>query len=171
MSESSPLSAEASLSRFELPSAFKAAVYTAVSQARSRVWMFDPSFIDWPIKEAAFEDALLAFLSHHRGRVDHVARVVLQDLDRITRDYPRLARVIRYHGQLLECRGLPERLRQLDESLLIVDDHICVRRPSARRSVGFVRQHDAVYQNDQIKRFNELWDACETVYSTTQLGL
>lgn len=153
---------------FDLRSAFQAALLDVIATAESELLLFDPTYADWPGGAPALEAALTRFL--RAGKRPRLWMVV-DDFDRIVRDYPRLANLLRTYAHDAECRKLAERYANLDETMIVVDAATALRRPSARSYRGVVRRLDVEYAKGQRERFLELWDACTERYSPTSLGL
>ncbi len=153
---------------FEQRSDFQAALLDAIALAEAELLMFDPNYADWKINTPEFEAAFLAFLDRStRASI----RMVITEVDRINRDYPRLARVLRQHAHRIECKVTPETYAGLSETMLIADRASALRRPVATRNKGVLRILDMEYANAQRDRFEELWESCHERYSPTTLGL
>ena len=153
---------------FEHRSDFRCAVLDAIGLAESELLMFDPTYLDWQANSPELAAALTAFL----GRTTRAEiRMVITEIDRIHRDYPRLAEVLRVHAHRIQCRVTPETLADLNETMLVIDRASALRRPVASVARGVLRVLDAEYASTQVDRFNELWEACRDRYSPTTLGL
>lgn len=153
---------------FEHRSDFQSAALDAIGLAEAELLMFDPSYADWPANAPAFEDALEAFLARSTRAA---IRMVITEVDRINRDYPRLARFLRRHVHRAECRATPEQYVGLSETMLIADRASALRRPVASRYNGVLRTLDMEYAGAQRDRFDELWEAAHERYTPTPLGL
>lgn len=153
---------------FEQRSEFHAALHDMVERAESELLLFDPSFADWAIETAAFEAALIAFVTRSPNAQ---VRMVITEVDRINRDYARLARFLRDYSHRAECRVTPEQYASLNESLLIADRTSTVRRPITTRFRGVARVLDPEYSGAQRERFDELWQDAHARYAPTTLGL
>ncbi len=153
---------------FEQRSEFQAALLEAIGRAEVELLMFDPTYADWQINAPAFEQALIDFFARSTRAA---LRMVITDVDRIHRDYPRLARVLSQHTHRADCRITPEPYSNLNESMLILDRASALRRPITTMNKGVLRLLDAEYANAQGDRFDELWEACHERYAPTTLGL
>lgn len=153
---------------YELRSEFQAALQEVLTCAEAELLLFDPTYADWPIETEVFEAALVAFVTRSpRAQL----RMVITEVDRINRDYPRLARFLRDYSHRAECRVTPEPYAGLDETMLIADRTSAVRRPVTTRYRGVVRLLDPEYAGAQRERFEELWQDAHGRYAPTTLGL
>lgn len=153
---------------FDLRSTFRGALLETIALAETELLLFDPNYLDWPGNAVELEAALSKFL--REGRRPKLSMVIDQN-ERLVRDYPRLADVLRTYAHCAECRQLPERYATLDETMVIADATSALRRPLASSFRGVMRVLDPDYASGQRERFMELWEASTDRFSPTSLGL
>jgi hypothetical protein len=142
---------------FNLRSEFQVAVLATVNAANIELLTFDPDYSDWAINTPGFEHALRSFLNRNpRARL----RMMITDVNRLTRDYPRLVGVLRTHAHVAECRVVPQKYAHLSETMVIADRTSALRRPICTSCKGVLRALDLEYAGAQRERFEELWEAC-----------
>lgn len=153
---------------FESRSEFSASVLAMIERAETELLIFDPTYVDWPGGSHDLAQALEAFL--RRGPRPRL-RMIVDRLDRVTADYPRIASLLTTYQHLAQCRPLPERYANLSETIVVADAASVLRRPAATAYRGVSRVLDIDYASSLRARFLELWDACNDPYSPTTLGL
>jgi hypothetical protein len=153
---------------FNLRSEFQVALLATVNAANIELLAFDPDYSEWAINTPGFEHALRGFLNRNpRARL----RMMITDVNRIPRDYPRLINVLRSHGHVAECRVVPQKFAHLSETMLIADRASALRRPICSSCKGVLRALDLEYAGAQRDRFEELWDGCQDRFHPTLWGV
>ena len=109
-------------------------------------------FAIWELGGSA-SDALLRRFLHDGGRLQLVAH----DGRRMERDAPRLLRLLKDYGHLIEARRTSQSLRQLTDSFCIADQRDIVRRFHADHFRG-----EAVFDSPEdtqtsLERFLTIW--------------
>ena len=153
---------------FNLRSEFQVALLATVNAANVELLAFDPDYSEWAINTPGFDQALRAFFKRNpRARL----RMMITDVNRLTREYPRLVSILRTFAHVAECRVVPLKFAHLSETMLIADRTSALRRPICSSCKGVLRALDLEYSGGQRERFEELWEACQEVFQPQLWGV
>ena len=131
---------------------FQQHLATCLSGARHTLQMFDPDYSIWQLGSSATEAELRRFL-HAGGKLQLVAH----DGRLIEREAPRLMRLLKDYGHLIELRRTSPQLRQLTDSFCIADQRDMVRRFHADHFRGEASFNAPQDLQTSLERFLTIW--------------
>jgi hypothetical protein len=153
---------------FDTRAAYQQAVDTVLSAARREICIFDPDAKALELDSRARSDILSAFLA---GGHDRSLRIILHDLDYLTRYAPRLMSLLKRYNHCFSIRQTPETLRSLADSFVLADEASGAVRFHADHFRGKVLLGHPAEIHDWHQRFEELWLESVPGVSATHLGL
>jgi hypothetical protein len=153
---------------FDTRAAYLQALDDVLAGANREVCIFDTDLKKLELDTRARSDALAAFLA---GGQDRKLRVVVHDLDHLTRYSPRLMTLLKRYSHCFSVRQSPESLRNLDDCLFLVDGVSAVIRFHADFFRGKKLVEQPVEVHDWQQRFEDLWLESLPGASATHIGL
>lgn len=153
---------------FDTRAAYLAAVDTVLLAARRELCIFDPDTQALELDTRARSDLITDFLS---GGRDRSLRIVVHDLDHLTRYSPRLMGLLRRYSHGFSIRQTPETLRNITDTFVLADEASGVIRFHADHFRGKMLLEQPVEIHDWHQRFEELWLESAPGASATHLGL
>lgn len=153
---------------FDTRAAYLQAVDKVLSIARKDLCIFDPDIKALDLESRTRAETIAAFLA---GGRDRSLRIVLHDLDHLTRYSPRLTGLLRRYGHAFSIRQTPEPLRNLADTFLLADATSGVIRFHADHFRGKLLLDAPREIHDWQQRFEELWGESIPGTSVTVLGL
>ncbi len=153
---------------FDGRAAYQQAIDRVLSAANKELCIFDPNVKDLELDSLARADALSAFLSGGRTRQ---LRVVLHDLDHLTRYSSRLMALLKRYSHCFSVRQTPESLRGLSDCFVLADGVSGVIRFHSEHFRGKVLLDQPMEVHGWHKRFEDLWLESLPGASATHLGL
>lgn len=154
--------------RFDTEAQFQSAVDRLLTLPGRELRIFDPDFTalkpNAPARVRAFE----AFLAASRTRRIHA---VVHDTGPLTRQCPRMMRLIARYSHALQVHQTQPEIRELQDAFLVLDAAHYVRRPVARFFRGGAGVDDETDALAMRSRFQEIWSASFPAVSATTIGL
>jgi hypothetical protein len=153
---------------FDSRAAYQLAIDRVLSAAKKELCIFDSNIGDLEFDSRARADALAGFLS---GGQDHRLRVILHDLDHLTRYSPRLMALLKRYSHSFSVHQTPESLRGLSDRFFLADGVSGVIRFHADHYRGKVLLDQPLEIHGWLKRFEDLWLESVPGATATHLGL
>ena len=153
---------------FDTRATFQRAVGTVLSLAKKEICVFDADLRNLEFDARVRADMISAFLA---GGRDRSVRMVLHELDHVTRFSPRLVGLLKRYSHCFSIRQTPESLRNLADAFVLADGISGVIRFHADHFRGKLLLEQAVAVHDWQQRFEGLWVEAIPGFSVTQLGL
>lgn len=153
---------------FDSRAAYHQAVDAVLASANRHICVFDRDLQRLEFDSRARADAISDFLA---GGRDRSLRIVLHDLDYLTRHMPRLTTLLKRYSHCLAVRQTPEPLRDLADSFILSDgiNGAILHHANHFRGKLLMRQPTAVQGWQQ--RFEDLWLESTPGAPATHLGL
>ena len=152
--------------RFDTRTEFQRQLRVVLERAQASLDMFDPSFALFPLGDPDVDAVLRRFLQGG-GEL----RLAMHGSAHIERHYPRFLRLLREHGQRIECRVTHRGIRQLTDSFCIADGLHLVRRFHSDHLRGEAA-FDAPQETDVPReRFSAIWEESQPSLYPTVTGL
>lgn len=155
-------------SYFDTRAAFHQAVDRVLASANRRICIFDRDLQRLDLDSRAKADVISGFLA---GRRDCSLRIILHDLDFLTRHMPRLIALLKRYGHRFSVRQTPEPLRSLADSFILADEMsgvICYHVDHFR---GNLLMQKPIEVQGWQQRFEDLWGESIPGTPATHLGL
>ncbi len=159
---------EASYERFDSSAGFQAAVERLLAQPGRELRIFDRDGSALKLNDSARIESLERFLSASRTRRLYM---VVHETDHLTRHCPRMLGLLARFAHLMQINRTHERIRDLQDSFMVLDSQHYVRRPVAafyRGAMGLGDENEALAMRS---RFMEIWEASYPGVSSTTVGL
>lgn len=153
---------------FDTRAAFQRAVDTVLPLAKKEICVFDADLRNLEFDARVRADMISTFLA---GGRDRSVRMVLHELDHVTRYSPRLVGLLKRYSHCFSIRQTPESLRNLADAFVLADGVSGVIRFHADHFRGKLLLDQAVAVHDWQQRFEGLWVEAIPGFSVTQLGL
>lgn len=153
---------------FDTRAAYQQAIDAVVQTAIREICIFDSDIRDLELDGRARAETIGAFLA---GGRDRSLRIVLHDLDQLTRYSPRLMGLLKRYSHCFSVRQTPESLRNLTDAFVLVDRVSGVIRFHADHFRGKKLLDRPVEVHDWQQRFEGLWLESIPGASATYLGL
>lgn len=153
---------------FDTRAAYLQAIDSVLSSAQKEICVFDADLKNLEFDSRARADAIAGFLS---GGRDRRLRVVLHDLDYMSRNSPRMMGLLKRYSHCFTVRQTPESLRNLADAFVLADELNGVIRIHADHFRGKKLWQHPVAVHDWQQRFEDLWLESIPGVSATHLGL
>lgn len=153
---------------FETRAAYQQAIDSVLSSAKKELCIFDSDLEDLDLDSRARSDRIAAFLA---GGQDRSLRIVLHDLDHLTRYSPRLMGLLKRYSHCFSIRQTPDPLRNIADSFVLADRVSGVIRFHADHFRGKVLLDQPIEIHDWHQRFENLWLESIPGVTATHLGL
>jgi hypothetical protein len=154
--------------RFDTNEGFQAAVDRLLEQPGRELRVFDPDGAALRLNDFARIGLLERFLLASRTRRLYL---VVHNTDHITRQCPRLLTLLRRFSHAMQINRTHEEIREVQDSLLLLDSVHYVRRPVASLFRGAMGLGDENEGQSLRGRFAEIWAASYPSVSSTTVGL
>ena len=154
--------------RFDSRSEYQHAIGAVLASARREICVFDPDLrgVDFNTRDRS--EAIAAFLS---GGRDRSLRIVLHEVDHVSRECPRVMSLLKRFSHCFSIRQTPDSLRQLADCFILAADASVVIRFHADHSRGKLLLSAPEASNGWRQRFEDLWLESIPAVSATHLGL
>lgn len=153
---------------FDTRAAYQQAIDRVLSSATREVCVFDSDLKIMEFDNRIRADAIAAFFA---GGRDRKLRIVLHDIDHLTRYSPRMMALLKRYSHSFAVRQTPESLRSLADCIVLADGVSGVIRFHADHFRGKVLTKQAPEVHDWQQRFEDLWQESIPGVSATHLGL
>lgn len=153
--------------RFETRTDARSAFDTAIEMARRTIRLFDRDGDFYGLDRPAVAEHFNHLL---RRNPRTTIVVILQDVNRVRRDCPRLLEVMKNHGERIQIRRLDEQVRGFERSYVLIDKSLVMRRPHFDRMVTFW-DVDEQEINATERLFTELLENAPEQVSVNVTGL
>ena len=153
---------------FETPAEFRAAfdALLAATHRQLRLYDHDLSLLD--IDDAPRLAALRALCVAGGGRR---IELLLDDIGRVARDFPRLMVLLRDFGHVLEIRQADPDAPRPDQAFVLADRHGVLLRPDKAAVRGALHEADPARATALDHGFEEMWQRAPASVSASTLGL
>lgn len=156
------------LAAFDTRAAYQQAIDSVFSAAKKTLCIFDADIKDLELNRRVRADAIAVFLS---GGRDRSLRIVLHDLDHLTRYSPHLMALLKRYNHCFSIRQTPEPLRNIANAFILADGTSGVIRFHADHFRGKMLLDHPLEIHDWQQRFEELWRESIPGASATHIGL
>ena len=153
---------------FDTRAAYQQAISTVLSAATKELCIFDANIENLELDSRTRSDMIAAFLA---GGADRSLRVILHDLDYLTRYSPRLMGLLKRYSHCFSIRQTPESLRSIADSFMLADSVSGVIRFHADHFRGKMLLNIPLDIHDWHQRFENLWLEAVPGATATHLGL
>jgi hypothetical protein len=153
---------------FDSRAVYLQALDKVLSSARKELCIFDPDGRKLELDGRARAEGIAAFLA---GGRDRSLRLILHDLDYLSRYSPRLMGLLKRYDHAFTVRQTPESLRNLTDAFVLADRINGVIRFHADYFRGKLILDDPVDVHNWHQRFEELWTESMPSNLATVLGL
>jgi hypothetical protein len=153
--------------RFDSETDYRAAVLQVIGLAQRQIRILDFDLQRMPLHDAAVS-TLLA--NHLRGARPETLLIALHDPGFVQRHSPRLLQLLERHSIAFQIRQVPDNLRQLADSHVLVDGDHGARRFHRDFPRGSLLLHNAAEVTPWWKRFDELWASSLPLQLTGNAG-
>lgn len=155
------------LATFDTRAAYQQAIDAVLSSAKKRLCIFDADIEALELEQRTRADAIAAFLAGG----DHSLRIVVHDIDHLTRYSPRLMALLKRYSHCFSVRQTPEPLRNLADAFMLADRASGVIRFHADHFRGKMLLDRPLEIHDWQQRFEALWAESIPGASATHTGL
>ncbi|HEY5898012.1 MAG TPA: hypothetical protein VIV54_10630 [Burkholderiales bacterium] len=159
---------EASYERFDSSAGFQSAVERLLAQPGRELRIFDRDGSALKLNDPARIESLERFLSASRTRRIYM---VVHETDHLTRHCPRMLGLLARFAHAMQINRTHERIRELQDSFLVLDSQHYVRRPVSAFYRGAMGLGDETEALAMRQRFMEIWEASFPGVSSTTVGL
>jgi hypothetical protein len=149
----------------------KQAIVEVLSSAQQGIAIFDrtpQSLRDREIDRPANIEIMRQMLLGGRHRT---VRVALHETQGIESELPRLINLMSQFGQQVSINRVTGSAREVEDVMLIADDHSVWRKPVFSHPRSIVRLEDRIDARAYVERFTEIWEGSERAVSDRQAGL
>jgi hypothetical protein len=153
---------------FDTRAAYLQAIDNVISVARRDVCVFDLDLKNLGFDKRSRADSIAAFLA---GGRDRKLRMVLHDIDHLTRYSPRIMVLLKRYSHSFSVRRTPESLRSLGDCFVLADGTSGVIRFHVDHFRGKTLIDQALEVHDWQQRFEDLWLESIPGVTATHLGL
>ncbi|MHB1215108.1 MAG: DUF7931 domain-containing protein [Thiobacillus sp.] len=156
------------MTAFETPSEFRAAFDALLTSTQRllRVYDHDLSLLD--IDHAPRHATLRTLCVAGGGRR---IELLLDDIDRVARDHPRLMQLVRDFGHVLEIRQADPNAPRPDQAFVLADRHGVLLRADKTAVRGAVHPDDPGGTTALHQTFEAMWQRAPASVPATTLGL
>ena len=156
------------MNTFDTPAGFRAAfdALLAATQRHLRLYDRDLSLLD--IDDASRLAALHGLCVAGGGRR---IELLLDDIDRLARDHPRLMLLLRDFGHVLEIRQADPDAPRPDQAFALADRHGVLLRADKAAAHGTLHLDDPAGATALHQSFEGMWQRAPAGVSATTLGL
>ena len=153
---------------FETPSGLRAAFDTLLTSVPRQLRLYDRDLsafdLDDPARHARVRTACLAGGGH---RIE----LLLDTIDHVARDCPRLMQLVRDFGHVLEIRQADPALPRPDHAFVLGDRRAVLMRADKHALRGTLHPDDTRRATQLNQEFEALWQRSPASVSATTLGL
>ncbi|HEY9098208.1 MAG TPA: hypothetical protein VIN38_04985 [Thiobacillus sp.] len=156
------------MSTFETPSELRAAFDELLASTTRHLRLYDHDLsaldIDQPDRQATLRAICL-------GGGGRRIELLLDTIDTIVRDHPRLMQLVRDFGHVLEIRQADPTLTRPDRAFVLADRHGVLTRADKLALRGTLNLDDAQTAAMLVQEFEAMWQRSQAVVTATTLGL
>lgn len=156
------------MTAFETPSGLRAAFDTLLSTTRRTLRVYDHDLAVFDIDDATRIATLRAFCVAGGGRR---IELVLDEVERLTVDHPRLMLLLRDFAHVIEIRHADPDAARPDRAFVLADAHGVLLRADKHSPHGVLRADDTARATELGQVFEALWQRAPRQVSATTLGL
>lgn len=153
---------------FETPSGLRTAFDTVLASVSRQLRLYDhdlgPYDLDDPARHARLRAACLAGAGH---RVE----LLLDTVDHVARDHPRLMQLVRDFGHVLEIRKADPVLPRPDHAFVLADRRGVLLRADKHALRGTLHPDDTLSATRLNQEFEAIWQRSPASVTATTLGL
>lgn len=136
--------------------------------ARRDLRIFDTDLSELGFNTPEVEEQMGKFL---RGARTNRLLIAVRDTEYIVQSCPRLIRLLRQYSHAIFIHQINDKIRNLEDIMLIADDAHYLRRPNFEQPKGVVVLNDAGETRGWLNRFEEIWEQSTPAVSATTVGL
>ena len=159
---------EATYERFDTSAGFQSAVERLLAQPGRELRIFDRDGSALRLNDPARIESLGRFLSASRVRRLYM---VVHETDHLLRYCPRMLGLLARFTHAIQINRTQERIRELQDSFLVLDSQHYVRRPVASFYRGAMGLGDETEALAMRQRFMEIWEASYPGVAPSTVGL
>ena len=156
------------MNAFETPTEFRAAFDTLLANTQRQLRLYDQDLGLFDIDHAPRHAALRALCVAGGGRR---IELLLDDISRVAREYPRLMLLLRDFGHVLEIRQADPDAPRPDQAFVLADRHGALIRADKTAVHGSFHLDDARDAVLLSQNFEGMWQRAQAHVSATTLGL
>ncbi|MCA1978508.1 MAG: hypothetical protein LDL19_04660 [Thiobacillus sp.] len=153
---------------FDTPAECRAAFDTLLAGTRRQLRLHDHDLGPWQFDAPDRHAALRAFCMAGGGRR---IECLLDDIQRVARDHPRLMQLLRDFGHVIEIRQADADQPRPDEAFVLADRHGVLLRVDKAAPHGTLHTDDPGRAAVLHQTFDVLWQRAQAQVSATTLGL
>ncbi|KAB2325263.1 hypothetical protein F8A86_02440 [Betaproteobacteria bacterium SCN1] len=153
---------------FDTPAEGRAAFDTLLAGAHRLIRLYDREPLPWALDDTDRHAVLRAFCAAGGGRR---IECLFDDTRHLTRDCPRLMRLLRDFGHVLEIRQTEADTPLPDEAFALADRHGILLRADKAALHGIMHPDDPGRATRLHQTFEALWQRAAVRISATPLGL
>lgn len=154
--------------KLEGPSDFEQAIDSLIPRARRHLRIFDLDLSNQGYNSQGRFDLLQRFLLQDRA---NRLTIVLHDTDYLTRECPRMLKLIQQFSHVIEILRTTDDARGVTDPFVIADQDHYLHRFHYDHPSGALTLNDQEGALDLIRRFNEIVEVSEAAAPPTTLGL
>ena len=147
---------------------YRQSLDTVVAQARHTVRLFDCDMHDGGWNSPQRYEGLKSFLL---GSPQNRLYIVLHNVDYVSRNCPRMIRLLREHSYAVFIHQTHPEARGVFDPMLVADDAHYLHRFHYEQARGEYVLNDPDQTQGLLQRFNEIWHASILAVPATTLGL
>lgn len=156
------------MNAFESPAELRAAFDALFAATRLQLRLYDHDLRLFDMDDPARHAALRAFCVTGGGRS---IEFLLDDIGSVTRDHPRLLRLLRDFGHVLAIRQADPGMPRPDQAFVVGDRQAVLLRPDKAAVHGIHHADDPARATALMQDFEGLWQRAPAQVSATTLGL
>ncbi len=156
------------MNTFETPSEYRTAFDTLLSHTQRQIRLYDHDLSLFDIDQQPRHASLRALCVAGGGRR---IELLLDDIQHVARNYPRLMQLVRDFGHVIEVRQADPVAPRPDQAFVLVDRQGVLLRADKTAMHGTLHlddPHTAVALNHD---FEAMWQRSQTSVTATTLGL
>lgn len=149
----------------------KQAIVEVLSSAQQNIAMFDrnpQTLRDREVDRPANIEIMRQLLLGGRNRT---IRIALHETQGIESELPRLLNLMSQFGQQISINRVNGAAREVEDVMILADDHSVWRKPVHSHPRSIVRLDDRIDARAYVERFAEIWEGSERAVSDRQSGL
>ncbi len=156
------------MSTFETHSELRAAFDELLTSTPHHLRLYDHDLGALDIDQSDRHAALRAICLAGGGRR---IELLLDTIDTIVRDHPRLMQLVRDFGHVLEIRQADPTLTRPDRAFVLADRHGVLTRADKLALRGTLNLDDTQTAAMLVQEFEAMWQRSQAVVAATTLGL
>ena len=153
---------------FQTPSEFRAAFDELVAGTQRCLRLYDHDLSAFDIEQLQRHSALRTFCLAGNGRR---IEFLLDAIDHISRDCPRLMQLVRNFGHVIDIRQADPNMPRPDQAFALTDHHGVLIRPDKTAMTGTLHLDDAQTAIRLKQEFELIWQRSPASVTASTLGL